>query len=56
MLLVAHKERATLTDLGASDIRMVLDTTVMEDPHVITTRPERLDPLRLVVWTGRVPR
>ena len=46
----------TLRDLGATDVRTVLDTVIMEDPHVLTERPEELDPLRLVVWTGHVPR
>lgn len=56
VLLVAHREPQTLQRLGATDVRTVLDTTLMEDPHVLTERPERLDPLRLTVWTGRVPR
>ncbi|CAM4109193.1 hypothetical protein JAAN108728_11840 [Janibacter anophelis] len=56
VLLVAHREPATLEELGATDVRTVLDTVLMEDPHVLTERPERLDPLRLTVWTGRVPR
>ncbi len=56
VLLVAHREPQTLQDLGATDVRVVLDTELMEDPHALTERPERLDPLRLVVWTGRVPR
>ena len=56
LLLVAHRERASLDDIGATDVRTVLDTTLMEDPHVLTTRPERLDPLHLTVWTGRVAR
>lgn len=56
VLLVAHREPQTLERLGATDVRTVLDTTLMEDPHVLTERPERLDPLRLTVWTGRVPR
>lgn len=56
LLLVAHRDRSTLTDLGVTDADVVLDTEIMEDPHVLETRPERLDPLRLVVWTARVPR
>ena len=56
LVLVAHREPATLRDLGATDVRTVLDTVIMEDPHVLTERPEELDPLRLVVWTGHVPR
>lgn len=56
VLLVAHREPETLEELGATDVRTVLDTVLMEDPHVLTERPERLDPLRLTVWTGRVPR
>lgn len=56
VLLVAHRERASLERLGASDVRTVLRTTLMEDPHVLTERPEQLTPLRLTVWTGRVPR
>lgn len=56
VLLVAHRERSSLTDIGARDVREVLDTTIPEDPHVLETRPERLDPLRLTVWTGRVGR
>ena len=56
MLLVAHRERSSLSDIGAREVREVLDTTIPEDPHVLETRPERLDPLRLTVWTGRVGR
>ena len=56
VLLVAHKEPQTLQDLGATDVRVVLDTQLMEDAQELTRRPEGLDPLRLVVWTGRVPR
>lgn len=56
VLLVAHREPETLEELGATDVRTILDTVLMEDPHVLTERPERLDPLRLTVWTGRVPR
>jgi hypothetical protein len=53
---VAHKEPQTLQDLGATDVRVVLDTQLLEDAQELTRRPEGLDPLRLVVWTGRVPR
>ena len=56
VLLVAHKNPETLQDLGATDVRTVLRTVVMEDPHVLTERPDELTPLRLTVWTGRVPR
>lgn len=56
VLLVAHREPETLQDLGATNVRTVVQTTVMEDPHVLTDRPDALSPLRLTVWTGRVPR
>lgn len=56
VLLVANREGASLTELGATQVEQVLDVTVEEDMRILTERPDGTTPLPLQVWTGRVPR
>ncbi|HYN28805.1 MAG TPA: hypothetical protein VES95_02875 [Dermatophilaceae bacterium] len=50
LVLLATDSTRILGALGASDLRQVVDTVVLEDPRLLEERPEDLVPLRITVW------
>lgn len=56
VLLLANREEASLTALGATDVELVVDVTVEEDMRVLEERPDGTTTLPIQVWTGRLPR
>lgn len=56
VLLLASRSEDSLTELGAQDVRQVVDVTVEEDMRVLEERPDGTTPLPIEVWTGRVAR
>ena len=55
VLLLANRDEASLTDLGATEVTQVVDVTLEEDMRILEERPDGTTELPLQVWTGRVP-
>ncbi len=52
LVLLAADSQASLAALGAGDIRQVANTSVLEDPRLLESRPEHLVTLPIDVWLG----
>jgi hypothetical protein len=54
LVLLAADSADVLETLGSSP-RLVVDTSVREDEHVLERRPSGTDPLPVAVWLGSAP-
>ena len=56
LVLLAADSAEGLGALGGVDVRQVSGSVVLEDPHLLTRRPDSLDPLPITVWlASRTP-